>query len=97
MSRPPLTHKAMPVKKQLSILSLLQWLLPIVLSLAAGWGGVQFAQGSSAARLSTVERDVREAKAEHKQFVTRDEFGLLREDIGDIKTDVRELRRELMK
>lgn len=97
MSRPPLTHKAMPVKQRFSILSLLQWLLPILLSLGAGWGGVQFAQGSSAERLSTVERDVREAKAEHGRYVTRDEFGLLREDIGDIKTDVRELRRELTK
>ena len=97
MSRPPLAHKAMPVKQRFSILSLLQWLLPILISLAAGWGGVQFAQGTNAQRLSTIERDVREAKAEHERFVTRDEFGLLREDIGDIKTDVRELRRELRK
>ncbi|MET0646986.1 MAG: hypothetical protein ABW208_10225 [Pyrinomonadaceae bacterium] len=83
----------MPPKKQLSILSLAQWLLPVLLSLAAGWGGVRFAQGADAQRLSTVERDVREAKTEHGRFVTRDEFGLLRDDISDIKTDVRELRR----
>lgn len=87
----------MPPAKQPLILSLVQWLLPVLLSLAAGWGGVRFAQGADAQRLSTVERDVRDAKAEQGRLVTRDEFGLLREDIGDIKTDVRELRRELTK
>lgn len=74
-----------------------QWLAPVVLSLAAGWGGVQFARGAQEQRLSTVERDVRDAKAEHDHFVTRDEFGLVRDDIKEIKTDVRELRRGLGK
>jgi hypothetical protein len=81
----------MPNKKS-PLWSLVQWLAPILLSLAAGWGGVQFAQGSNAQRLTTLERDVRDQKEEHKSFVTRDEFGLLREDIREIKTDVRELR-----
>ena len=86
----------MPRKKS-SIVSFLQWLLPVALSLLAGWGGVQFAKGAEQERLSTVERDVRDAKSEHGRFVTRDEFGLLRDDISDIKTDVRELRRGLSK
>lgn len=87
----------MPPKQPFSILSFVQWLAPILLSLAAGWGAVQYAQGTNAQRLATVERDVRDARAEHDRFVTRDEFGLVRDDIREIKTDVRELRRTLTK
>lgn len=85
-----------------------RWVGPFLLSAIAtafiGWGSVQYAKGSNAQRLSTVERDVstverevKEAKGEHEKFVTREEFGLIREDLKEIKLDVREVRRSLTK
>jgi septal ring factor EnvC (AmiA/AmiB activator) len=79
------------------LLSALKLLLPLAVSAFVAYGAASHARGAEAERLSTVERDVRDAKSEHDRFVTRDEFGLLREDISDIKTDVRELRRGLSK
>lgn len=95
----------MPSRKQFSILSLMQWLLPVVLSLAAGWGGAQFAQGASAQRLVTVEAQVQtnrqERQAETRELrdktITREEFDLIRDDLREIKVDVRELRQALSK
>ena len=93
---PKLTHR-----NRRRLFAALRWALPFVLSAVvsgfAVWGAVQRAKGADSQRLTTVERDVRDIKAEHGHFVTRDEFGLLREDISDIKTDVRELRRGLSK
>jgi hypothetical protein len=77
----------------------LPWLAPVIASTLtggfAGYGSFRFGQGALLQRVQTVERDVAAAKAEHSEFVTRNEFELLREDLRDIKTDIREVRRRL--
>ncbi len=82
-------------RKQHWLLTVLQWAGPLVLSAIVGYGSVQYAQGSNAQRLSTVERDIERAQAERSNFVTRDEFKLILDDLKEIKTDVREVRRSL--
>lgn len=79
------------------LINLLQWCGPFVLSAVAAYGAVQYAQGANAQRLTTVERDVEKAKAEHSTLVTREEFRLILDDLKEIKTDVREVRRSLIK
>lgn len=80
-----------------------RWLVPLILSGAAsafiGWGSVQYAKGGEAQRLSTVERDVQavkedvsKARGEHGEFVRRDAFQILIDDVREIKSDVREIR-----
>lgn len=86
-----------PSEKTRWALALLQWCGPFVLSAVAAYGAVQYAQGANAQRLTTVERDVEKAKAEHSSLVTREEFKLILEDLKEIKTDVREVRRSLIK
>jgi hypothetical protein len=72
-----------------------RWLLPLVLSGAAstfiGWGAVQHAKGVDAQRLTTVERDVQELRDVQKEFVRRDAFGILVDDVKEIKRDVRDI------
>jgi hypothetical protein len=79
----------------------LPWLAPFVVSTVtggvAGYGSFRFGQGAMRERLKRIERDVVEAKAEHASLVTRNEFELLHEDLRDIKTDIREIRRSLAK
>ena len=84
-------------KKQHWIITVLQWAGPLVLSAVVGYGSVQYAQGTNAQRLSTVERDVNKVEERQSNFVTRDEFKLILEDLGQIKEDVREVRRSLTK
>lgn len=77
--------------------------IPLILSACASafvaWGSVQYAKGSDAQRLSTVERDVRDvkddvtkARGEHEQFVRRDSFQIVLDDLKEIKSDVRAVR-----
>ena len=88
----------MPVqKKQHWLVTALQWAGPLVLSAVVGYGSVQYAQGTNAQRLATVERDIQRAQAEHSNYVTRDEFKLILDDLKEIKSDVREVRRSLAK
>lgn len=79
----------------------LSWLAPLAVSTVtggvAGYGSYRFNHGALLERMKTVERDVKEAKAEHVGLVTRNEFELLHEDLRDIKTDIREIRRSLSK
>jgi hypothetical protein len=82
-------------KRQHWIWAVLQWAGPLVLSAFVAYGSVQFAQGTNAQRLATVERDLAKAKDEHSNFISRDEFGLMRDDLKEIKADLRELRRFL--
>ncbi|HEV2863049.1 MAG TPA: hypothetical protein VGX48_18685 [Pyrinomonadaceae bacterium] len=82
-------------KKQHWVIATLQWAGPLVLSCVVAYGSVQYAQGSNAQRLATVERDIQKATAEHSHYVTRDEFKLILEDLKEIKSDVREVRRSL--
>lgn len=91
-------------KQPVTIWSVVQWLAPVLLSIAAGWGSVQFAQGAQSKTLSTVERDVtalgvrlEKAQAEHSNFPSREEFKLMLDDLKEIKADVREIRRSLTK
>lgn len=76
-------------------LTVLRWLGPAVLSAFISYGSVQYARGAQAERLATIERDVQAARAEHEKYVTKDEFSLIRDDLKEIKTDVREMRRSL--
>jgi hypothetical protein len=79
----------------------LPWLAPLAVSTVAGgvagYGSFRFHSGAQAVRMSTIERDIAEARAEHAGLVTRNEFELLHEDLRDIKTDIREIRRSLQK
>jgi len=91
-------------KPPVTIWSVVQWLAPVLLSVAAGWGSVQFAQGAQLQKLTTVERDVttlggriEKAQAEHANFPSREEFRLMLDDLKEIKADVREIRRSLTK
>ncbi len=77
---------------------------PVVLSAVVGWGSVQFSQGTTTTRITNVESEVKSNKQERivettsirDKMLTRDEFKTfsesLRSDIGEIKTDVREIR-----
>lgn len=77
------------------------WLAPLLLSGlgggAAGYGSFRFAQGTLVQRLATVERDAAELRAGQVGLVTRNEFDLLREDLAEIKADVREIRRVMLR
>lgn len=84
-------------KKQHWLWAVLQWAGPLVLSAFVAYGSVQYAQGTNAQRLMTVERDVKEAAGAHSNFVTRDEFKLILDELKEIKQDVREVRRSLTK
>ena len=86
------------------LMSALQWAGPLLLSIFAGYGSAQYAQGQQAQKLATVERDVagverriEEAQAEHANFPTREELKLILDDLKEIKQDVREIRRSLTK
>lgn len=68
-----------------------------MLSAFVAYGSVQYGQGAREQRLSTVERDVKEAAGAHANFVSRDEFNLILDDLKEIKQDVREVRRSLTK
>ena len=77
----------------------LRWCGPLVLSAFTFYGLFQFTQGTQAARLLTVERDVLalerkigDAQAEHEQFPTRHETEMILGDLKEIKTDLREIR-----
>lgn len=78
-------------------LTLLSWLVPMGLSSitggVVGYGSFRFAQGQTLQRITTLERDTGAITKGQEQFVTQGEFDLLREDLRDIKTDVREIRR----
>ncbi len=85
-------------------LTLLQWAGPFLLSGVIGYGSVQYAQGRQVQRLDTFERDIStlekkidQAKGEHANFPSREEFKLMLDDIKEIKTDMREVRRALTK
>lgn len=79
----------------------LSWLAPLAVSTVtgsvAGYGSFRFSQGAMRERMKTIERDVEVARSEHAQLVPRGEFELLREDLRDIKEDIREIRRSLNK
>lgn len=75
----------------------LQWLAPLVLSALVGYGSVQYAQGASAQKLATVERDVEGLTRKVEQSPSREELKLMLEDLKEIKQDVREIRRSLTK
>jgi len=74
-----------------------EWCLPLLVSAFVGYGSAQYARGTADARLTTMERDVKEAQGAHSNFVTRDEFKLILDDLKEIKQDVREVRRSLQK
>ena len=86
-----------PEKRKHWIVTAAQWAAPLVLSAVVGYGSVQYAQGTNAQRLATVERDIQRAQAQAENFITRDEFKLILDDLQEIKTDVREVRRSLTK
>ncbi len=83
----------------------LPWLAPLAVSsltgAGAGYGSFRFGQGALTQRVEAIEkqieRDAIHSTEERAGLVTRHEFELLRDDIKDIKTDVRELRRYLTK
>lgn len=84
-----------------AITNVLPWLAPLLVpgfvGGIAGYGSFRFAHGSLMQRITTIERDVTQSQAERAEFVTRNEFELLREDLRDIKRDIREVRRTLTK
>lgn len=73
---------------------------PVILSAAVGWGSVQFAQGTTTTKISNLESTVTankaEAQGEAKEIrdtmIRREEFQLLISTVGEIRTDVREIR-----
>ncbi|HEV2862861.1 MAG TPA: hypothetical protein VGX48_17730 [Pyrinomonadaceae bacterium] len=80
-----------------------RWALPFVASAVAScfiaWGSINYAKGAEAQRLTTVERDVQavksdvdRARGEHGEFVRRDAFQIVLDDLKEIKGDVREVR-----
>lgn len=77
-------------------LAVARWLLPAIVSAVVtafvGWGSVQYAKGDAERRLQTVEQSVRDAKAEHDQFIRRDSFQIVLDDLKEIKRDVRAVR-----
>jgi hypothetical protein len=79
----------------------LPWLAPMAVSsltgAAAGFGSFRFGQGQLTARVDALERSSGHTTEERGSLVTRHEFDLLREDIREIRTDMRELRRTLTK
>jgi hypothetical protein len=83
------------------VVNILPWLAPLVAGgfsgCVLGYGSIRFAHGSLMQRIATIERDVAQQHEDHGQYVTRNEFDLIREDLRDIKTDVREVRRSLTK
>lgn len=89
------------IQGAIELMPLLSWLAPLAVSsgvgAAAGYGSFRFSSGALLQRVVTVERDVAEIKAAHAEFVTRNEFDLLRDDLREIKTDLREVRRSLSK
>ncbi len=80
----------------------LRWCGPFVLSAFTFYGLFQFTQGTQAARLATIERDVTTlelkiaaTQAEHADFPSRHEVRLVLDDLKEIKADLREIRRTL--
>lgn len=75
----------------------LPWLAPLVVSsgtgAVAGYGSFRFGQGALTQRIATIERDVTQVQQERGEMVTLREFELLREDLREMRTDLREIRR----
>jgi hypothetical protein len=75
------------------------WLAPLAVSTVtggvAGYGTFRFNRGAERERLTTLERDVKEARAEHAGLVTRAEFDLLRDDLREMRADIRQILRTL--
>lgn len=91
------------MKHRRKIVRGLRWALPLVVSGVVSaftvWGSAQYAKGTDAQRLTTVERDVTQVRAdiekargEHDDFVRRDAFQIVLDDLKEIKSDVRTIR-----
>lgn len=79
----------------LLLMESLSWLAPLAVSTltggVAGYGSFRFGQGQLLERVASLERSSIHVTEERGQLVTRHEFEMLREDIRDIKADIREL------
>lgn len=70
----------------------------IVSAILGAFGGMtadRVAIGSSEARIEAVNSRVHELSEQQNRAVTRDEFGELETQIGDMKADIREIRNSL--
>jgi hypothetical protein len=84
--------------------ALLQWALPFLLSAFTAYGVSQYGRGAQAEKISTIETNVatvtqklEKSTAEHANFPTREEMKLILDDLKEIKSDVREIRRSVTK
>jgi hypothetical protein len=85
-----------------TVLMVLQFILPVVLAIIAGYGSVRYASGENQAKQADLERRVK-ADEEMLQklsdrMATKDDVknlsDILRGDLQDIKTDIRALRNQ---
>jgi uncharacterized protein YPO0396 len=82
------------------MLMVLQFILPVILAIIAGYGSVRYASGETQQRLTDLDRRV-QANTEklekmNERMISRDEMkqfiDSMRSDQTDIKNDIRSLR-----
>jgi sensor c-di-GMP phosphodiesterase-like protein len=82
-------------------LTILQFLLPVILAIVAGYGAVQYASGETQAKINELDRRLKEQSDNLNRtadrMITRDEMRQFieatRDDLREIKNDIRALRR----
>lgn len=81
--------------------TILQFTLPLILAIVAGYGSVKYASGENQARMNSVEAQVKANRDDLNKItennISRREMQLYieqtRSDLADIKEDLRELRK----
>src|SRR2546421_3443087 len=88
-----------------AIQRLFESLPAVVLAIVAGYGAVRYTEGQTQQRLTTVEARAQEnhdaIEKRDDRYVTREEFkqflDTTRDDLKEIKTDVRAIRSDLQR
>lgn len=81
--------------------TILQFTLPLILAIVAGYGSVKYASGENQARMNSVEQQVKDNRADLNKMIdnniSRREMQLYidqtKSDLKEIKEDLRELRK----
>lgn len=81
--------------------TILQFTLPLILAIVAGYGSVKYAAGENEARMNSVEQQVKDNRADLNKVIdnniSRREMQLYidqtKSDLKEIKEDLRELRK----
>ena len=79
----------------------LQFTLPLILAIIAGYGSVKYATGENQAKMQSLEQQVKDNRSDLNKMIdnqiTRREMQLYidqtKADLADIKADLRELRK----